>query len=230
MSVGMTKFLLSVVFSTIFLSVAVAKPKFVTGELDGFKRLVHVAPDSTNALGYVVIDSVTNRRVQPYTSGKTISIEPFNQNTQIGIAQVPYSTRAGTKDYAVLLDSNINDLVLEIVTLGFNSAGYAVVPADDERASSAHHVAVEIASLWTWLLPHSDEDYQFNFDMAIVVHADGTPFSSIGKVQSMAAINGSHPKMWRSYNNTATPMVKDFLNNFMNAVHRSVFEHEKSGQ
>ena len=190
-------------------------PKTINVPMDLVERFG--APSTQGSKGYLVIDSVTNNRIQPEASGESVVILPEFADIQIG------SYTRGSSEYVILLeDTNIERFVRDVLTLGFNRAGYAVISSDDSRAADAAHVDVDLRSLWMWVTKIEGKSRKtFHFHMEPVITSETPELAAIGAVELYGFRNGSRDTSWKSYNQTAMYTVKATLNNINDKIRES---------
>jgi hypothetical protein len=211
--------------------VAQAQNRQMMVEFD-VNQLRPIVANEANSAGFVVIGSVDNKRRQPYLSGGPVLIESNNREVQIGSIDIPSSGKKGSRrgQYDILIkDQTIESFVRDIVALGFNRAGYAVLSAGDARATNVPKVDIEIESFWLWGSSlKSSQRMQFNSDLMVSVIGADAPFREVGRIQSTGILNGGTGRGAKSYQNTMMVMKDKFLDSFVNAVHRSVLLSETS--
>jgi hypothetical protein len=196
-------------------------PKVLNTKVDLYERFGQ--PASMGSSGDVVIDSVTVNRTQPAESGDPVTVSPDHSDTQIGWH------KKKNKEYLIILEAtDIEQFVRDAITIGFNRAGYAVVPAGSSQAASASHVKVEVKSLWMWVVSVEKDwsNKQFHFNISTVVTSDAPAMLNIGTVKGHGFRNGSRDTNWKSYRNTALHSMKFFINNFAESVTASIVAHE----
>jgi hypothetical protein len=210
----MSKYLIALFVAAIALAgpVHAKGPKQINVPMDLEKRFG--APSAQGSKGFLVIESITNNRVQPEESGEKVTILPEFASTQIGSY-----TRSG-REYVILLEgTNIDEFVRDVLTLGFNRAGYAVIPGDDSRAADAAHVEVDLTSLWMWVTPIEGKSRKtFHFRMEPVISSSTPALENIGAVELYDFRNGSRDTSWKSYNQTAMYTVKAKLDEISNKI------------
>ena len=196
---------------------ALAKsPKVLKTQVDLYERFGEAA--SSGLSGYVVIDTVAINRTQPANSGDPVTVSPDYSDRQIG-----WYKKKDTEYLVVLAGTDIEQFVRDAITLGFNRAGYAVVPVDDPRAASAPRVDVEVTSLWMWVAPIEEKTRkQFHFTMETIVTSDAPELANIGTVKGSGFRNGSRDTNWKSYRNTALHSIKFFISEFEENIRASI--------
>jgi hypothetical protein len=123
----------------------------------------------------------------------------------------------------LLKDTHIKQFVRDVITLGFNRAGYVVLSPSDVRSADAPRVNVEVTSLWMWKVPSGEAwaDEQFHFHMETVIESGTPELANIGTVKGSGFRNGSRERSWRSYRTTALHSIEFFIEDFKNSVQTS---------
>ena len=221
----MHKYLIAVVLAAFVIAspAQAKKPRLIKTQInlyESFDRSVTELSD-----GYVVINTVKLNRTQPEASGEPVTISPEHSDTQIGWVI------GNVSEYLIVLKgTHIKRFARDAISLGFNRAGFTVVPASDSRAANAPRVDVEVKSLWMWVVPSGNEysRHQFHFDLETLVTSDAPELAEIGVVKGSGYRNGSRLTSWKSYRNTALHSMKFFIDNFESRVRSSIEAHNNT--
>jgi hypothetical protein len=215
-----------VIVAFVFAGPSQAKgPKKISVTMDLSERFGPPASQGPN--GYLVIDSVTNNRIQPEESGESVTLLPEFADVQIG------SIKNNNSEYVILLkDTDIESFVRDVLTLQFNRAGYAVIPDNDARAADAAHVDVDLTALWMWAtkLEGSSSRKQFHFQMKSAIASQAQELANLGTVETYGFRNGSRITSWKSYNHTAMFAVKESLDEINNKIRQSAATIENGSE